>query len=216
MNSKSIIHTFLNKWDNHPFDSILSIVNSITDWGMDPWAVIKEILIYPSQFGNESRPLIGVSTDELEKLISYYQRYLLDLLHILAIDNPPEDTFYQKLYQQLFESNLLNNNPVIQSVCIFILYHNILLVPYHQLLNPLKLDTLTFNTILKRIGPQIRLSHYVRARLYDTKTEETSQYWEIANTLKTREEQVVFWYTVLVDESNTSQKSTQSSDNDDD
>lgn len=214
MNSKSIIHTFLHEWENHPFDSILSIVNSITDWGMNPWAVIKDILVYPSPFGNENKPLIGLSADELERFIAYYQPYLLNLLNILAIDNPPEDTFYQKLYQQLFESNLLNNNPVIPSVCIYILYHNILLVPYHQSINPLKLDTSAFNTILRKIDPQIRLSHYVRVRLYDTKTEETSQYWEIANTLKSREEQIVFWYTVLIDESNAALKSSQSSKED--
>lgn len=214
MKKASEIKTYMEKWPGHPYDAIKQVVHSLPKIQDEPWTVIKEILDWQVTEESLDKQLMEKNNEDLKEATFHYRRYLIDLVNVLGFDNPTEEEFYKHLYQQIFLSGLFPGEDE-KALCLFIMVRDLIFIPYHQALNPLKLDNQEYSNIIQRIWPQIQLARYMKTRMFDTRTEEASQFWEVANTLETREDQIVFWSTVLIEEARAATSSSNRSNKED-
>ena len=165
----SDIQNIIQTWEGHPYDACMEIVKLLADVNNEPWQGIKTILSIPIRIGNNKADLNCITQDDLERYTYRYQNYISKLVEALAMKDDNEDIFYAEIK----------------------------LVPYYQTNNALNLKEDEYKDIFDTIRPQINMAFHMSARKFDTKSEKTSQYWEIASTLSKREEQIVFWSVVM-------------------
>ena len=192
------IQKIVNTWKGHPFDACLEIIQKISeDKTIEPWVVIKEVLSNPVRIGNNEADIEGIEKDTFHCFIYRYQEYLTNLLETLSMKDDEQDVFYKEMYSHVFESSIIPEDQYHQAMYLYLLSDRIKFVPYYPTINSLKLKEEVYREIFESIGPQLSMAFHMCARKFDTKSETASQYWEIASSLKTREEQIVFWSVVI-------------------
>ena len=193
----SDIQNIIQTWEGHPYDACMEIVKLLADVNNEPWQGIKTILSIPIRIGNNKADLNCITQDDLERYTYRYQNYISKLVEALAMKDDNEDIFYAELYKYVFESDIIPEDLAHQALYLYLLSDRIKLVPYYQTNNALNLKEDEYKDIFDTIRPQINMAFHMSARKFDTKSEKTSQYWEIASTLSKREEQIVFWSVVM-------------------
>ena len=191
------IHSIMESWNGHPFDLFMEI-SILLETYKDPLGpIIKEIITYPNPVGNPEAPLQNIDDDIFQRLSFYYYGFLAETAATLMINNPDEDQYYLLLSQAIFDANTLPQDPLSRAFYLFVLKNKIALLPYYPAINPLELSTDEFRDTISQIVPSIRKAEHFFRRKFAQKSEKVSQFWEIASTLKSREEQIVFWSVVL-------------------
>ena len=190
------IHEYLKQWSGHPFDACLSIAEKMDNESEEQWKILQETLKWIS-FGNTEAALEETTNDEIEWYSFHYQGYLDELVEVLMASNPSQDDFYKILYNKVFESDILLKDIKSKAMYLYILYARIKQLPYYQTSNCLIMSNEDYKKTVQNITPQINMAFHIQSRKFDSKTERVSQYYEIASTLKNRDDQIVFWTIVL-------------------
>lgn len=191
------IQKIIQEWEGHPYDACAEIIKFIADGNTESWLLIKEVLSTPIDIGNDEAKLEGIDQDDFNRYIYRYQDYLISLVETLSMKDAEQDDFYKELYDCVFRSSIIPEDQCHQAIYLFVLSKRVKLLPYYQTTNILRMKEEKYKETIDSIRAQLLMAFHMCARKFDTKTETTSQYWEIANQLSNRDEQIVFWSFVM-------------------
>ena len=149
------------------------------------------------------------SKNEIALIGIKYFRILRDLVNVIAEDNDCPEQFYQKLYNNIFRSDLFKLSDREFGVVLFILSMQIQELPYYQTNNLLEMDNDEFSESVVEIGQQVAKGLYMANVRLHTYTEIASQLYDIAGSFGNRKKAIVFLAAVL-----SKYKKQQNDDND--
>lgn len=195
--SESDILRILDEAQGNRTDVYLTLFQEYVKASDAPWQIVKLIIENGNQVGTDDNLPSQISHDKYQETIQLYQNLLHETVRVIAQKNMSEDDFYICLYQSIFSSELFPKEDEQCAVLLEILSEKIPELPYVQMQNLLEMSDETFKKTTDELNPQLRKAIYVLNRHLRSKTEETSQLWEIANTLGDRDHQIVYWAMII-------------------
>lgn len=121
-----------------------------------------------------------------------YYDLLRELVSSMIKKNDSEAVFYDSLFNIVFCSNLFPKADNEKGVLLYILTRKIRGIPYRKAENLVLMSNDEYRETAKKISDQIMQAMNVLDGRFQTKTEEASQLYEIAKTIKSEKEKVVF------------------------
>ena len=191
------IYDQIEAWDGHPFDLMLELIQDLSYTQSLTEDFLEYILNYPKPMGNSEVKPKSITIDDLALYSYRYNSFLFEMVNALTRENPSKEVFYKQLKKNIFDSDFLPEDTIHQAFYLMVLVEQVNLLPYYEAENLLELEDEQYRDLIREIRPQIHKALHMNSRLFDTKTNKASQYWEIASTLKTREQQIVYWSVVL-------------------
>lgn len=191
------LHKILEEAHGNCTDIYLTLFQECVKTSDTPWQVVRSIIEYQNQVGTDDGSPSQIDPNEYQKTIRLYLNLLHETVRVIAQKNMTEDDFYTCLYRNVFDSDLFPKDDMVQAIFLEILSEKIPELPYTQMQNLLRMSDETFREITAGITPQLNKAIYVLNRHFGSKTEETSQLWEIAKTLEDRDRQIVYWAMVI-------------------
>jgi len=191
------IHKILEEAQGNCTDIYLTLFREYVKTSDTPWQVVRSIIEYQNQVGKDDGSPSQIDPSEYQKTIRLYLNLLHETVRVIAQKNMTEDDFYTCLYRNVFDSDLFPKDDVVYAIFLEVLSKKIPELPYTQMQNLLTMSDETFREITAGITPQLNKAIYVLNRHLESKTEETSQLWEIAKTLEDRDHQIVYWAMVI-------------------
>lgn len=199
MSKEEQISRLLETSSGNPLDIHYTLYTEFLVKSENPDKLLRLILEYPETIGNvdDNAPTCMTERDVVEYLFVNFD--LITAITKNIIDqNLNVDDFYKKLYNNLFVLDILPHQDKDQAILLYTLSSKkILGIPYYYAENLLMMSDDQYNNIIDSIEDKISLAVYMLNRKFKTKTEEVSQLWNIASSLQTREEQVVFWAVII-------------------
>ena len=139
--------------------------------------------------------------DKEKKEVSYigikYQPLIKNIVSVLTINNDCPKQFYQRLFHEVFESELLKFSDREFGIVLFILSNLILELPYYQAKNTVLMDDKEYSEAISAIKPQINKGLYMLNNRLDSYTEQASQLHDIAESFGDRQKAIVFWAVII-------------------
>ena len=191
------IQKILEEAQGNCTDIYLTLFQECVKTSDTPWQVVKSIIEYQNPVGIDDGSPSRVNPNEYQKTIRLYLNLLHETVRVIAQKNMPEDDFYRCLYRNVFESDLFPKDDLVHAVFLEVLSKQIPELPYTQMQNLLEMSDERFREITAEVTPQLNKAVYVLNRHLGSKTEETSQLWEIARTLEDRNQQIVYWAMII-------------------
>lgn len=137
-----------------------------------------------------------------EDVLEFRERYLSltrEIVRTIVAENLSEAEFYAKLYSVLYTMTtpIFPNTESSKGSLLFILIRDVPELPYFQPQNLLEMENEDYKQAIDNMMPQLQKAIYMLKRNFRSKTEEASQLWEIANTLESRDDKIVYWAAVI-------------------
>ena len=197
-NTNSVLK-ILEEAQGNSTDIYLTLFREYVKTSDTPWQVVRSIIEYQNQVGTDDGSPSQIDSTEYQKTIRLYLNLLHETVRVIAQKNMSEDDFYICLYRNVFDSDLFPKDDIVHAVLLKVLSTKKMIpeLPYIQMQNLLKMSDETFREITAEVAPQINKAVYVLNRHLGSKTEETSQLWEIAKTLEDRNQQIVYWAMII-------------------
>ena len=159
-----------------------------------PLSIFSYILKFNDKIGDEDdSPADNFSAEEIKSYERKYRDLINEIVWIIAQDNPEEDVFYQKVYDNIFGSSLIPENKKICSIILKILSENVGLIPYYQAKDLLKMDNSIFKNRFEELKNPIVKGVHMLNRRFETLTEMVSQIYRTSMELENEEDKIVFW-----------------------
>lgn len=152
-----------------------------------------------------------MSEDErnaLSKTAMKYFRLLNEIVKVLARENATESTFYNRLYQKVFESDLFSQNSLERGMILFLLARRTKLLPYYQAQNTIEMSEGEADAVFDRIVDRVENAMFMLNERFSSSIEEAAELVAISNKLENDTEKTVYWATIisrLRDEENSSE-----------
>lgn len=160
-----------------------------------PSAVLQHILQFCAHpVGSEDDDSPELMSNEQEwKIKRNYYRLAREIVWVLARENLPVEEFYEKLYVQIFSSELFPDDESIKIVLLKLLAEELSILPYFQASNLLPMTNENYQAALERVNGQVIQALHMLNRNFDSRTEEASQLCRLAAELPDKEDQTVYW-----------------------
>lgn len=134
--------------------------------------------------------------DQLTRAANYYFLYIKSVVDVLSKKNDIEEDFYKKLYEKVFNSDLIETEGR-YGIILYILARKVKKLPYYQGSNPLCITDDKFDSIIDDVRPDIEKALYMIDDRFESFTEEASQIYDIAVRMGNREKASVFLAAVI-------------------
>ncbi len=199
MGREEQLYRLLETSSGNPLDIHYTLYTEFLAKSETPDEILKIILEYSEDIGNVDD---DAPTCILEREVAEYSFVHLDLINAITqniIDqNLSVEEFYKKLYNNLFVLDILPHGDKDQAILLYILTsQKIRGLPYYCAEDLLMMSDDEYKNIVDSIEEKISLAFYMLNRRFKSKTEEVSQLWNIASSLQSREEQIVFWAVII-------------------
>lgn len=162
-----------------------------------PWEILAMILDYSGEIGSDDEAPEIMSAEKERSLISFYHPVVKEIAQVLARKNDAEDIFYKNLYKTVFCSELFPQDDSVYTILLVILSKLISVIPYYYLDRLLQMENDTYQAIIKRINPQIDKTLHIMNRHLESRTEEASALYDIAESINDKNDRIVYWSAVL-------------------
>lgn len=133
-----------------------------------------------------------INEADVKEITDLYFDLLRIYVRTLARENLEETEFYKRLYEMVFESGLFPQKETIRGVLLYLLAEKIPEIPYFHATNLLKMTSEDYKEAVQRLRPYIDRAICVLNRHFKSRTEESSQIFEIISSLENREDKIVF------------------------
>ncbi|SDB68470.1 hypothetical protein [Butyrivibrio sp. INlla16] len=127
----------------------------------------------------------------LDAMSNHYTDYLFELVRFITIENQCPEAFYQKLFDQIFCSGIINLSEREYGLLLMLLANNIKGLPYYQANSPVVVSDAKAEEIISEIRPFIRKAMYMADDRFEFTTQLSSQIIDILNQIDTREKKAV-------------------------
>lgn len=180
------------------YDVYYVLCNECISNSQEPYKTLMEVLKYSKSIGADdgSEPA-NISTEEIKNAEQKYIDLLNEIVQVIVQDNPTEEEFYKKLYENVFISQLLPQNSKSKAILTKILAEDVMLIPYYQAENLLQMSNEEYRDYLERIKPNVLKALHMLNRNFETLTEIASQLYNILDDIEIREDKIVFISAVL-------------------
>lgn len=199
MSKEEQISRLLETSSGNPLDIHYTLYTEFLIKSENPDKLLRLILEYPETIGSadDDAPTCMSERDVAEYLFVYFD-LITAITKNIVDQNLSVDDFYKKLYNNLFVLDILPHQNKDQAILLYTLTSKkIFGIPYYCAENLLIMSDDQYNSIIDSIEDKISLAVYMLNRKFKSKTEEVSQLWNIASSLQTKEEQVVFWAVII-------------------
>ena len=163
----------------------------------EPWEVLRIVIDYPETVGSVDDAPSLIDEEKHKTIATTYRRLLRETVRVLVGANMEPDTFYQKLYRIVFNSELFPDDIATHTVLLELLADDVPLLPYYYLTDLLQMPDSVFRDTIAQITPQLQKAVHILNRHFGSKTEEVSQLWETSMEIEPKEAKIVFWTVVL-------------------
>lgn len=183
----------------NPLDIYATLYREYLSGSKNPSAVLQQILqFYAHPVGSEDDDSPEVMSSEQERRIKRnYYMLIREIVRVLAMENLPVEEFYEKLYAQIFSSNLFPNSEDVKIVFLKLLGEELPLLPYFQASDLLPMTNEDYQAATERVDGQVTQALHMLNRNFDSRTEEASQLYRIATEILNKEDQTVYWAMVV-------------------
>lgn len=183
----------------NPLDIYATLYREYLSDSKNPSAVLQQILqFYAHPVGSEDDDSPEVMSSEQERRIKRnYYMLIREIVRVLAMENLPVEEFYEKLYAQIFSSNLFPNSEDVKIVFLKLLGEELPLLPYFQASDLLPMTNEDYQAAAERVDGQVTQALHMLNRNFDSRTEEASQLYRIATEILNKEDQTVYWAMVV-------------------
>lgn len=196
--TRDAIKNILDTADGNLFDIYYTLYCEY----LEPSKESVEILLYILQSGGVAR---GQDDDLPQRITKEFaqktERTYLSLLNkivdTLALDNPPPQEFYQKLYAHTFASDLFPKDQESRAVVLKLLAEDVACIPYYQTSGLLDMSNEEYKEIALAVKPAVTEAVHMLNRHLGSKTKETSQIFRIAEEIKDRNARIVYWSLIM-------------------
>lgn len=199
MGKEEQILRLLETSSGNPLDIHYTLYTEFLAKSENPGKLLRIILEYSDDIGNvEDDAPTCISERDVVEYLSANIDLIAAITKNIIDQNLSVEEFYKKLYNNLFVLDILPHQDKDQSILLYTLSSNkVFGLPYYCAENLLKMSDEQYNKIIDSIEDKISLAVYMLNRRFDSKTEEISQLWNIASSLQSREEQIVFWAVII-------------------
>lgn len=137
-----------------------------------------------------------IENEEKYQYADKYGEYIDGILKTLLMSSYKKEKFYKKLWEQISESTLLDN----EKLKVFAIYYIWIdaRVPYFELSSGIKMSGDQYREIRKRILREIQKSRFILSVPVDQKTERASRLVELLDSMMNQEEKAVLMAQILL------------------
>lgn len=137
--------------------------------------------------------------EQVREIVLQYYRLLSDLVSAIAKLNLIPESFYEKLYKSIFQSDIFPETEADRGIILYILAQKMPSLPYRQAHNPVVLEDERFSDLVDSIKDELSEAlYFMFNNRFNSRTEAASQLSDIAESLDSREKKAVFWACVLI------------------
>ena len=112
---------------------------------------------------------------------------------MLVRENLPVEEFYEKLYTQIFSSELFPDDEHVKTVLLRFLAGELPILPYFQASDLLSMTDKDYQAAAERVNDQVTQAVHMLNRNFSSRTEEASQLYRLATEIPSKEDQTMYW-----------------------
>ncbi len=189
------IDEILENAKGNPLDIYATLYQEYLLGSEKPSAVLQQILQFCAHpVGSEDDDSPEIMSNEQEWAIKRnYYTLAREIVRMLAKNNLSVEKFYEKLYIQIFASELFPDNAHVKIVLLKLLAEELPILPYFQASELLSMTNEDYQDAVNRVDAQVTQALHMLNRNFDSRTEEASQLCRIADEILNKEDQVVYW-----------------------
>lgn len=186
------ILNILSKASGHPLDIYKTLVDEHLSKSAAPGEVLKTIIQYSKEVGSADEAPRLMAENDAKKLVAPYRSLIADIIVILMKDNPPDNIFYQRLYEYIFCSELIPVSSEMHAVILYMLAKPGMYMPYYQATDLLAMSDEEYKNRITQMLPKLHKAIHMLNRGFDSWTEQFSQIWQIEHSFEDEKDQIVF------------------------
>lgn len=193
------VDEILENAKGNPLDVYATLYREYILGSRNPSVVLQNILqFYAHPVGSEDDDSPEIMSNEQERKIKRnYYRLAREIVWVLAMENLPVEEFYEKLYVQIFSSELFPDDEYVKIVLLKFLAEEIPILPYFQASNILSMTNENYQAALERVNDQVIQALHMLNRNFDSRTEEASQLCRLAGEISSKDDRIVYWSIVV-------------------
>lgn len=199
MNRESLISTLDNASANQT-DIYYRLYEDYFENGDEPEEALQIIIEYARKIGDaEDNNPQKINRQEENRISSMYGGIIYGIVDRITEMNPTKENFYKKLYEALFKSDneLLPQSKDEKVIALKILSESVLAIPYYQIIETERISKEEFIEGVNNLQSSLREANYMLNRQFSTTPEEGAQIVRIADSIKDKRQQIIFWTVVI-------------------
>ena len=192
------INTILASAPGNKYDIYYTLCNEYMLNAAEPDKILAQILSYAEKIGasDDSEPT-NITSEEIKNVESKYIALINEIVEVMVQENMELDSFYKRLYESIFLSNILQQNNKTRAVFLKILSENVRFLPYYQAENLLIMANDEYREHFQGLKPYILKAMHMLNRNFDSLTEIASQIYQIEKSVPNDTDQIVFLSAIL-------------------
>lgn len=199
MNKESLIRTLDNASANQT-DIYYRLYEDYFEKGDKPEEALQIIIEYSREIGDakDNNPQ-KISRQEENRISSMFEGIIFGIVNRITEMNLPREEFYKKLYAALFNSDneLFPQSKEEKVIALKILSERVLAIPYYQIIETEKISKEEFTEGLHSLQSSFQEAYYMLNRQFSTTPEEGAQIVRIADNIKDKRQQIIFWTVII-------------------
>lgn len=161
------------------------------------YLLLKDIIEISAKIDFPKNINVNISPDVLA-ISKQYSKFIKEMVISLSRQNLIPEEFYEKLYENVFESSIFPEKDFDRGIILYILADKTWGLPYYQAKDVAKIEQDEFSAIANgEIKDEITKALFMTKYRFDTWPEVTAQLCDIADTLKDEKQKAVFWACIL-------------------
>lgn len=193
MDEKKInkICEIMNQNMEDPFKTLLEIVRECSE--EENYGIILKFLIelFPVKVFNKQNMSEVVTEEDIVIAERKHYSLLRAIVYRLVDENFDDISFYDKLYEYVFQSELFKLNEIEKVIVLYFLIARIEVLPYYQVGDCEKIDRDEFKQVVSKIKPEIKKVVHVINRKYVHRTEEASVLYDLLEKIEDKHERII-------------------------
>lgn len=200
MLDENSIYEILKSETKHPIDTCLDLYE-IMSTSQYPEKLLQTILEYPSPIGKKDDVVpVAVREEIFDIFVRQNFNYIIQYTRLLARKNLPQEEFYKRLYEDMFNpgNDMLPSfeepslNDIYKAFVLVLLANHVRCVPYYQLTEEQDLTDEFFYDSVSRLEPKLKNARHILQRDFATKTAEGIQFYRVMNSIDNETDKIVF------------------------
>ena len=188
----------ISKTDKMSEEKVLEVVNLIKEKNDHATIITTAINDLDSkQLVKVLEEKIPKTIEEIKNVESKYIALINEIVEVMVQENMKLDSFYKRLYESIFLSNILQQNNKTRAVFLKILSENVRFLPYYQAENLLIMTNDEYREHFQNLKPYILKAMHMLNRNFDSLTEIASQIYQIEKSVPNDTDQIVFLSAIL-------------------
>ena len=193
------IKDIMEQGNGHPADVCMALYKTIAE-SNHPAELLRSVLEYSQPIGDidDDNP-VDVTKEEMNTFVQQNYKYITQYTRLLARKNLSKETFYERLYADLFDpgNGMLPDSDKTKGILLELLANHVRFVPYYQLSDDADVTEEQFNKSVDHLTDDLQNAKHILRRDFETKTAKGIQIYRLMETINDETDKIVFLSLVL-------------------